>query len=535
MALLAFWLQYKDPHPRLPWLVLACLLGAGLALVQLAAGILSFHSDALLAAAYWLLLGAAVLAGRHIAGRNPVFSTELAMQPFWLAWVLAGIVSCAMALHQWLDLGYFGLFIEALPPLGRPYANMAQPNHLATLLLLALTGALFLFETGKIGALGCCTLVLLFCQGLAMTQSRSVLVGLFLAASLLFLKRPRYQLRMPAWGFAAVFAVYIAFSLAWPLVNAALLLQDDAQSAFTRSTTPGVRLVIWQSALDAIALRPWAGWGFGQIAAAQQATALDYPATHLFLSSAHNIALDLVLWMGIPAALVFCALLALQLRDGRAANRGAASSWAAWTGLACITGHALVELPLLYSYFLIPAGFLLGSQAAGTGGLALPGKALTLQRALLAAVALSGLIFLARLVPEYFSWEGDSRNLQFELQKFVVSEPAYAPEITLLDQIAAMHRAGRYRPAPGIAAGDLELLRRNAARYPGSVALLRYAYAAALNGQPQQAHHTLRLLCSLHTEALCAAARREWQQAGEDQWPQLLRAGFPQPAEYDRK
>ena len=52
------------------------------------------------------------------------------------------------------------------------------------------------------------------------------------------------------------------------------------------------------SMIDAIGRSPWAGYGWGQIGVAQTATALDYPATHEFFDSSHNLLIDLALWAG---------------------------------------------------------------------------------------------------------------------------------------------------------------------------------------------------------------------------------------------
>ncbi|WP_265257922.1 PglL family O-oligosaccharyltransferase [Verminephrobacter aporrectodeae] len=528
----SLWVQYTDPPPRMPWLVPAALLGALLAVLQWFAGRLAFHGDAIMAAAYWLLFAACVLAGRQVAAHDKLLFGGAGAVPFWLAWVFAGILSLAMALHQWLDLSYFSLFIIDFPAGGRPFANMAQPNHLATLFLLSLTGALYLYEVQRINSLTACALVLCFCQGLAMTQSRSVFLGLAFAGIAFYTIRFRHRLRTPAWGFGVLILAYLAFSMAWPWMNEALLLSNAAQSSLDRME-PGIRVILWASALDAIALKPWMGWGFGQIGMAQQATALAYPATHTFFSSAHNIFLDLVLWMGIPGSLVFFVFFGMHLRDCRISAINPKASWAAWTGLACISGHAMVEFPLFYAYFLVPAGFLLGSLSAGaTHGVSIRiGK--SFHRIGILLLSLSGLLFLPKLTMEYFSWESDWRNVGFELSRFSVSEPAYEPRLTLLDQIATMHKVGRQKPTSNMSDDELEMFKRNADRYPSSIALLRYAYAAALNGKAEVAQHSLKLLCSMHTKAMCDHAHQQWKQDSASKWPILQSVAFPEPGEYN--
>lgn len=522
----ALWRQCREAQPRLPWLVVAALFGVLWAALQWFAGRLSFYSDALLAAAYWLLLAASVLAGRQVAKRNNAWFDGAGALPFWLAWVFAGILSLAVALHQWLDLSYFGLFVIDLPPGSRPFANLAQPNHLATLFLLSLTGALYLYEARKTSAPTACALIVCICFGLAMTQSRSVLLGLLLLGIVFYATRQRYRLRTPAWGFAALIFVYLSLSLAWPWINQALLLGNDVQSVFDR-TTPGIRLIFWRSALDAIVLKPWMGWGFGQINWAQQATALAYPATHTFFSSAHNIALDLILWMGIPGAALIFVLLGLHVHDGWKSAAPDHAAWAAWAGLASLCGHALVEFPLFYAYFLVPAGFLLGwLSSGGACGVSLANWKLP-QRIGVALLALLALVFFPKLTAEYFSWEDDFRNLRFEVLKYSNVQPAFQPDVVLLDQIAAMHRVDRQQPSSDMAVDALALFQKNADRHPSSYALLRNAYASALNGRPEAAQRSLQLLCSLHSKALCAEARRQWNDKASNEQPLLRLVAFP--------
>ena len=41
--------------------------------------------------------------------------------------------SVGLALLQWLSIGLGGLWVAAIPPGARPFANLGQPNQLAML------------------------------------------------------------------------------------------------------------------------------------------------------------------------------------------------------------------------------------------------------------------------------------------------------------------------------------------------------------------------------------------------------------------
>ncbi|MDR6156017.1 hypothetical protein QF021_004106 [Acidovorax delafieldii] len=525
LAAFTLWQQYRNPSSTVSWITLAAMLGATVALLQLATSRLYFFSDALMATLYWLLLGVSAMAGQYVAQENVPQSREARLQPFWWAWVVAGLVSWGMALHQWLDSPYFGLFIIDLPPGGRPFANLAQPNHLATVLLLSVTGTLFLRETKQLGRITTWALILVFCFALAMTQSRHAILGLGLWCIVFHVMRTRHRLNLSQWTHVAVIGLYVGCTLAWPKINHLLLLMDNAQSILQRSE-PGLRPIYWASALEAIFMRPWAGWGFGQIGLAQQATALDHPATYTFFSSAHNIALDLLLWMGVPATVLLFFLLYKHAADS-AKSAASVAQWAAWSGLACIMGHALVELPLSFSYFLIPTGFMLGSMVGADSGLAIGGWWKNVWKILIILISFPVVILFLKLTKEYLFWEEDWRNARFQMMKYENATQEAKPDLILLDQIATMHLVARHKPERNMPELELKIYKQNAERFPSSLALLRYAYAAGLNGQPQAAAHTLQLLCSLHKPVICNAARKEWNAASKNEWPELSKIPFP--------
>lgn len=527
LAAWALWQQYRNPPPAISWMTLGALLGATIALFQFATGRLYFFSDALMAMLYWLLLAVSALAGQWVANQNTLQSQEVRLQPFWWAWVVAGLVSWGMALHQWLDSPYFGLFIIDLPPGGRPFANLAQPNHLATLLLLSVTGTLFLRETKQLGRATTALLLLVYCFALAMTQSRHVVLGLGLWCIVFHLMRGRHSVTLPKWTPIALVALYVACTLAWPKINDLLLMADNVQSVLQRSEA-GVRPIYWASALEAISMRPWAGWGFGQIGLAQQATALSHPATYTFFSSAHNIILDLLLWMGVPATALLCFLLYRHVVDSIQLPASTAQ-WAAWSGLACIFGHALVELPLFYAYFLIPAGFILGSMVKMESGIPVAATWKSIRRALIVLGGLVSVALLIKLTAEYLFWEEDWRNARFQMLRYENAMQEMKPEWVMLDQIATMHLVARHKPSRNMLESELETYKKNAERFPSSLALLRYAYAAGLNGRPEAAARSLQLLCSLHKPLLCDASRKEWEAASKNEWPELREIPFPSP------
>src|SRR5437867_2317532 len=88
--------------------------------------------------------------------------------------VLAGaVISAGLALCQWLRLDLLGFLQSDLPDGvdARPFANLGQPNLLATLLMLGLLATAILYNVGRFGAPVALPLVALLGFSLAMTQS----------------------------------------------------------------------------------------------------------------------------------------------------------------------------------------------------------------------------------------------------------------------------------------------------------------------------------------------------------------------------
>jgi hypothetical protein len=128
-------------------------------------GMIPYFADALLPALYLLAFSLSIVTAIAIydaKGSNfvaGVFGSFLA----------AGIVSVGIGLTQWLWLGLS--FVEQGNRDGRIFANLMQPNHLASLLGLALAGVLWFYETRRIGALATWLALAFLGFGLVMTES----------------------------------------------------------------------------------------------------------------------------------------------------------------------------------------------------------------------------------------------------------------------------------------------------------------------------------------------------------------------------
>jgi hypothetical protein len=493
-------------------------------LLQLAAGQLYFAGDAWMNFLYLLGFALAVHAGSCLITLRQGCADErlTRLTALWVGLVIAGLVSVAIAAHQWLELQRLALFVVDMPPYGRPFGNLAQPNQLATLLLLGIAGLMFLWESGKLRAATTVAGVVLLMFGLVMTGSRSVLLALAWLVPAYALLRKRCALRTPPGAFGFLVGLYFLLLVTWQPLNDALLLPDDAGTALDRASEAGIRKVFWASMLDAIGRAPWIGYGWGQIGAAQTLTALDYPPTHLFFDSSHNLLIDLALWSGVPVALLITAGLALwfgwQIR-----RCSSALNWVTLVAVGVVFSHAMVEYPLSSAYFLLPVGLWMGALSA-VHPAALDRWAdrwIAASRAGLPVAGVTALLLAVLVAVDYPPYEDDWRVMRYQEARIGDLTPTQAPQPVILTQLHELLTVARVQPQPGMSMHEIERVRKVSERYAFSSLMFRYALAQGLNGQMEGAHQTLAKLCQMHTPRTCKETRRQWAELAQNRFPQL--------------
>jgi hypothetical protein len=113
------------------------------------------------------------------------------------------------------------------------------------------------------------------------------------------------------------------------------------------------RIALWRNVLELIALRPWTGWGWGELDYAHYVTLFGSPRFSDKLDNAHNLPLQLAVELGLPAAGLICIALWVLLWRARPWRESQPWRQAAWLVLAVIGLHSLLEYPLWYGPFQI--------------------------------------------------------------------------------------------------------------------------------------------------------------------------------------
>jgi len=278
------------------------------------------------------------------------------------AWLAAGLIS---ALMGWLQ--YTGT-AGALSPwvgnanLGEAFGNLRQRNLYASLTSISLCALVWLARRDPWFARSAVRLVLpavLLAAGNALSHSRTGLFELLLVLALAGIWG-LFREREARWALVPVLPAYLLAALALPRLFSAFALPG----IFTRLAegAPGCssRSTLWSNVLTLIAEKPWTGWGWGQLDQAHYQTLYDGPRFCDILDNAHNLPLHLAVELGVPVALIVCGAVLWATLRARPWQEAEPLRQLAWSVLAILALHSLLEYPLWYGPFQMALGICLG-------------------------------------------------------------------------------------------------------------------------------------------------------------------------------
>ena len=297
------------------------------------------------------------------------------------ALLVAGVLSALIGLLQvfapaWID----GTWVARSGLPGRAVGNLRQPNHLSSLLVWALVALVPLAREGRwfrwrLPAPVAAAVAVLLVWAVVLTASRTGVLGMVILAGWGLVDR-----RLPRRLRLALLLAPLAYGLAW--LGMDLWAQRTAHAfGGTRMEGGGdissSRFGIWANAWALLAAQPWQGVGFGEFNHAWTLAVLPGRPV-AFFDHTHNLPLQLVVELGWP--LGGAVLLALLVALGVAARRAwsvpgegaGVRARAAWMMVLLIGVHSLLEYPLWYAYFLLPASWALGHALSAAPSAELP-------------------------------------------------------------------------------------------------------------------------------------------------------------------
>lgn len=485
-ALAAIFLKDKIKLPviGLPLLLLACV-----PLIHFLTGQVFFFSTAMMGFIFIFSFWLASVLGYNFSTGN--YNREEIFIHLSYVFLASGTITGLIALCQWSNLDSILPGMVNISGNQRPYANFAQPNNMATFLVMALMSCLYLYEKKKIQTkwLFACAAVIV--MGVALSQSRTAWVAAI--AIIFYLAFYQYKgiIRLKWYYSIAWFIFFIACIVAFPLLSQLATQVMDAQvvqsrDVVSRATGDMSRLAIWKQMLAAIQAQPWFGYGWYQTSVAFVSIS-DTVQGPVWIRSAHNFIIDFLLWNGLIVGLPFLAYfgyLGYQLQRWVKTPESVIGILM----IGAFLTHAMFEFPQHYAYFLLPVGFILGTVLAQNPNI----KTVTLPSIAMQLIFGFGLLLLIVIYRDYdvtVPKLGQSIRYEQQPEKITNQQPIYL--LTEFNHRISWICLNPYSKASSeqIQAGEQMVL-----SYPTKYNLIKYAKLLAFNNYEDEAKHQLQRL-----------------------------------------
>ncbi|HEX7685890.1 MAG TPA: Wzy polymerase domain-containing protein [Trinickia sp.] len=414
----------------------------------------------------------------------------------WAAWafVLGGLFAVFCQLVQLFHAeARFAPFVVAynVATERRPFGNMAQANHLATVIAFALAAAMYLVQTRRLPVLVWAAVSAICVLGQALTVSRGpwlqtaviVVAGFWMAFVAprrgLSQRRGLREWMIPVGLVVLFFGVNVA--VRWANARFQLGLDVSAAHRFQDKGQFVLRLAMWKYGWTMFTQHPLLGVGWGEFPRYEFELVKQLGDVEI-ANNSHDIVIDLLAKTGaLGLAIVLLGLLAWLWRVVRAPHTAERVFGLALIGALLM--HALVEYPQQYMFFLLPAMFIFGI---------LETKPLKFVPPRLA-----------------FGWQA-----LLVVGGFAALHPIYRDYARAEVLYYGAHPADEYRAAPSVLFGawgeygmatllpmdsndlptKLAMHKQALALLPGETVLRRYAVLQALDGKQDQAFDTVERL-----------------------------------------
>lgn len=454
---------------------------------------LVYPPDQLFSLAYLFAASLAVCLGAAVSGDQ-----ELRQR---LLIGLAGLMLLAAVISVWIQITQlagmnitpFVMYLAKTAALGRPYANIAQPNQLALILCfgMAANWLICLYRlTDRWTALA--SMLFILC-GLVLTQSR---IGWIIVPLFSVLMAWNGRRRTEAGWQMYLFMPAIYFSLVLMLPHLVGVLGYSGGSVAEHIGGRSERLGLWKQALHMANSHPFAGVGWAGFGPEQIRIAADFPVT-TYAEHAHNLFLNFAAELGWPVTLLLtlgAVLWAYRVR--RLADQPL--NLFAILCLSAALVHSMVEFPLWYAYILLPVAFLMGylhQQVARPRCFTLPFH------------LINGVILAAVLSATWMTWDYQRVVAGFNVLRWQPeatvqrSKALQPPEYTLYPEFFIYFKLMGMHAEEGMAAEQIAYIEKWTPRFGFVHILNKLAEVSVLNGKPEQAGRAMKTMQKLHPDS----------------------------------
>ncbi|EBC2322081.1 polymerase, partial [Salmonella enterica] len=397
-----------------------------------------------------------------------------------------------IALCQWSNLDAVLPGMVNISGTTRPFANFAQPNNMATFLLMSLMSCLYLYEKKKIQTKWLMTCALPIIMGIALSQSRTSWVAAI--AIMIYLAIYQYKgiIRLKWYYSSLLLFLFIFFIWLFPVLSLLIAQMTDAEvirsrELVSRATGDMSRLAIWQQMLAAIQAQPWFGYGWYQTSIAF-VSITDTVQGPVWIRSAHNFIIDFLIWNGVVIGVPFLAYfgyLGYQIQRWVKTPESVIGILM----IGAFVTHAMFEFPQHYAYFLLPVGFIMGTVLAQRSDIA---KQLVMPSWLIKAIFAVGVILIAVIYRDYDTAVpklGQSIRYEQQPEKITNEKPIF-----LLTEFNHRINWIRLNPYSKASAAQIQEGEQMVLSYPTKYNLIKYAKLLAFNGYEAEAKQQLQRL-----------------------------------------
>lgn len=420
--------------------------------------------------------------------------------------LIGSLVSWTMQLQQWLDVYWLKGWI--LFSNGRYSANLAQPNQLASLMSVGVLACAWFYDRKKLSSFIAITFALILLFGLALANSRTSWINAVVIVAALFTYRKKIGVARLVWPALALCVVYLALTLFLPFIDQWLFGNYATLSLRSATDTSG-RIAIWKMLAQGVALKPWLGYGWGQISYVQFMPELPIINLQTPINESHNIVLDLLICNGIPLGLFFiAAFYFLAFKTMRKINNGQQLIMALLVAVLLI--HAMLEYPLEYAYFLIPFGLIMGALSASINNSPQPNLAVPKWAAWLLLVPL--MITYGVTVSDYLKAEEKFYGLRFEYQRIATSISPNPPDVIALTQLRDSLILARVKPEVTHASENILWAESVIKSYPTTYTMYKLAGMYAFAQQEARAQFWMQAANRLSPTGQCQVFAGMWQE-----------------------
>lgn len=333
-------------HVRTAWWLLLCLL---VFWASPWTQTLQMWATVAAAGAAWIAVG---IGGASV--ERPILARVLLG-----ALIIAALINTFVAWLQFFDAEMSLYPLVSVNGGLRPYGNLRQPNHFATLCAIALVSVWWGFQQGFWQRRTSICLVVVVLSGLALSDSRAgwvelVVVSIFMACW------SDGDKRFNRW----LFGLAPVWTLLWALCIQGLAQSFDfSVTGFTDRGTASVsaRFEHWRAAWELATRHPTLGVGWGEF---RYTRFMELPVVTgaEVADNAHNVVLHLLAEIGFAGTFLVLAPVVWVLATVQPWRQSASTGqrWG-WLTIMAVGVHALLEYPLWYMNFLLPLAMAFGA------------------------------------------------------------------------------------------------------------------------------------------------------------------------------